>query len=273
MSRKNKKNTISMLSAEAGDCIYAENKAEVSEPPQGDTNSFDAGSEENRAAEFEELIGGKYKNEFSEKVRKILSRRLKEVKELKENADKNAQIAQLVMKKFNLEDADVETLERMMDEAMSQTTGKNSINYAELLKRLIRENSLLKQDREARLRDMRAKTASEKVKVQAEETAKAYPDFDLRKELKNPEFCRLLKAGVSIKNAYEVVNIDGILDSKSKETERQVLDSIRYKGNRPVENGSETNGGILLSSNISKLNKKQRAELAKRAAAGEKIEF
>ncbi len=273
MSKKNKKNTLSLPSAEVRDGIDAENMAEVSKPPQGDINRFDAGSEEIKTAEFEALIGGEYKNEFSEKVRKILNRRLKEVKELKENADRNAEIAQLVMRKFNVHDGDVEKLERMIDKTMNQSMGKENMKHTELLKRLIRENSLLKQDREARLRDMRAKSVSEKVKAQAEEAAQAYPDFDFRKELRNPEFCRLLRAGVSVKNAYEVVNIDGILDSNSRETEKQVLDSIRYKGNRPVENGSETNGGILLSNNISKLNRKQRAELAKRAAAGEKIEF
>ena len=110
-------------------------------------------------------------------------------------------------------------------------------------------------------------------KQQAEETKKWYSDFDIKKELENPEFCRLLKLGVGMKTAYEVLNIDSILDKNSKNAEKMVVDSIRLKGNRPVENGSEDAGGIILSSNISKLNKKQRAELAKRAAKGERISF
>ena len=76
-----------------------------------------------------------------------------------------------------------------------------------------------------------------------------------------------------MKNAYEVANIDTILDSNSKKTEKNILDSIKSKSNRPVENGSDLTGGILLANGISKLTKKQRAELAKRASRGEKIEF
>lgn len=262
-----------MPSAEVRDGIYAEKEADISNPLQGDTDRFDAESEENKMAEFEVLIENKYKNEFSEKVHKILAKRLKEVKNLKEMADKNAAIAKLVMEKFNVKDGDTEKLERMIDEAMNNAENKDNSKYTDLLKRLVRENSLLKQDREQRMRDMRAKSASERLKSQAKETAKAYPEFDFKKEIKNPEFVRLIRAGVSVKNAYEVVNMENILDNNSKATEKNILDTIRFKGQRPVENGSENGGGILLSNNISKLSKKQRAELAKRAAAGEKIEF
>ena len=74
-------------------------------------------------------------------------------------------------------------------------------------------------------------------------------------------------------NSAKVVNIDSIIEKNSKNAEKKVVDSIRVKGNRPVENGSEGNSGILLSGNASKLTKKQRADLAKRAAKGEKISF
>lgn len=271
--KKDKETTLPVLSAEAGDGIYAETQAEVSNPQQGDTDSFDAGSNKEKTAEFEKLIEGKYKTQFAERVRKILSRRLKEVKELKEKADKNAEIAQLVMGKFNVNDGDTEKLERVIDEIMNRASNNDNMRNTELLKRLIKENSLLKQDRETRMRDMRMKSFSDNFKSQVEETVKAYPEFDLRSEIIKPEFSRLVKAGVSVKNAYEVLNIEKILEGKSKETEKRILDTIRYKGQRPVENGSENGGGILLSGGISKLNKKQRAELAKRAASGEKIEF
>ena len=82
---------------------------------------------------------------------------------------------------------------------------------------------------------------------------------------------RLLKLGVSVKNAYEVANIDAILENNAKAAERKIVDSIRLKGNRPVENGSKGASGILLSGNASKLSRKERAELAKRAAKGERI--
>ena len=152
---------------------------------------------------------------------------------------------------------------------MKETTEK----AARVIERLLAENSYLKKERTRAMHDTEVNSLVGQWKQQAEETKKWYSDFDIKKELENPEFCRLLKLGVGMKTAYEVLNIDSILDKNSKNAEKMVVDSIRLKGNRPVENGSEDAGGIILSSNISKLNKKQRAELAKRAAKGERISF
>ena len=270
MKKENKDIIPEELSAEAikGSDI-AENAA-VSEPQAGE-ESFDAESDGTKDAEFERLISGPYKKQFENKVKKIISRRLKEVKQMKETNEKNAQIVELLMQKYNITDRDTEKLERMIKEDMNTVQDKNKT--AELLRVLIAENSFLKRDREAQLRRIEEKNRANELRKQVEETKKAYPDFDFEKELKNEEFTRLLKAGVSVKSAYEVLNISTILDKNSKDAEKMVVNAIRYKGKRPVENGSDPTSGIILSSNVSKLTKKEREELAKRAASGEKISF
>ncbi len=259
-----KERTLPLSSAERKECI----DADKGKPNTGEER-FDAESNK-KAAEFERLIKGEFKKEFSDKVKQIISRRLKEVKQLQEKANKNEQIAKMLMEKLNIENNDTDNIERMIDENMQKTQG---VNHTELLKRLIMENNLLKKEKEQRIRSTKAMSLAEKIKSQAAEAKAAYSDFDIKKELENPEFCRLIRLGVSVKNAYEVVNIDKILDANSKVAQKSTIDSIRQKNIRPVENGSELTGGILLSGGISKLTKKQRAELAKRAASGEKIEF
>ena len=236
MSKNEKKDIISAKSAQAEDNIKAENTAEVSQPHTGDEESFDAGSTRNKDAEFQALIEGEYKEQFSKKMQKIISKRLREVKTLKEENIKN-----------------------------------NAENKESILRRLILENNYLKKLHENEVKTMKLRSEAQKLREQAAETKKLYPEFDFEKELKNPEFTRLLRLGVGVKNAYEVSNIDSILESNTKAAEKKVVDSIRLKGNRPVENGSEGASGILLSGNASKLSKKERAELAKRAAKGERI--
>lgn len=270
MKKKNDGIILSAQTAECKDGIDAEKEAAVSEPQTGE-KGFAAESE--KEAEFEKLISGEYKNEFARRVKKIISRRLKEVKNMNLENEKNAHIVQLLMKKFNIEDADTEKLERMIETDMNGTKENMQEKYAELLRRVIAENTYLKRNREEELSRMRMRTRAEKLRKETEETKKLYPDFDLEKELENPEFARLLKVGVSVKNAYEVTNIGKILEKNSKDAEKMVVDSIRSKGNRPVENGSAPTSGIILSSDISKLTKKERAELAKRAAKGEMISF
>ncbi len=235
MKKNDKKDIISAECAQAEDNINAEKTAEVSNPQTGDKESFAAESTRDKDKEFDALIENEYKEQFSKKVQKIISKRLREVKNLKEKNMKNAE------------------------------------NKEEILRRLAFENSFLKKRHENELQLMKLRGEAQKLRKQAAETKEVYPDFDFEKEIKNPEFMRLLKLGVGVKNAYEVANIDAILENNTKAAEKKVVDSIRLKGNRPVENGSEGASGILLSGNASKLSRKERAELAKRAAKGERI--
>ncbi len=233
---KNEKKIISSAkSAQAEDNINAEKSAEVSTPQTGDKKSFAAGSTRDKDKEFDALIENEYKEQFSKKVQKIISKRLREVKNLKEESVKNTE------------------------------------NKEEILRRLAMENRLLKKRHEDEFQLMKLRSEAQRMREQATETKEVYPDFDFEKEIKNPEFMRLLKLGVGVKNAYEVANIDAILEKNTQAAEKKVVDSIRLKGNRPVENGSEGASGILLSGNASKLSRKERAELAKRAAKGERI--
>ncbi len=266
--KKKKELTSHDSSAEMTGCIDAET-AVVSTPHTGEKDCLDAEGDK-KTAEFEKLIRERYKKQFSDKVKSIISRRLREVKELKEKSQKDAATVEMIMKKFNIESDDTQDIERVINENMAGNTDKR---HEQLIRRLITENEFLKKENKKRLNEAKAMSVAEKIKAQTEEAKKVYSDFDIKKELENPEFRRLIRAGVSVKNAYEVLNIGSILDNNSKEAEKQALDSIRNKTNRPVENGSELSGGILLSNGISKLTKKQRAELARRAASGEKIEF
>ena len=57
------------------------------------------------------------------------------------------------------------------------------------------------------------------------------------------------------------------------ETERAVLDRIRARGLRPTEGALTPGVGRTFQSSVSRLSKKERAEMARRAATGERIEF
>ena len=189
---------------------------------------------------------------------------------MKDTMDKNARIVKMLMEKYNISDDNTDELERVINTENNKTGAKPEKMEA-LISRLIAENTYLRKMREEQMRAMQRKSREESLKNQAEETKKIYPDFDFEKQLENREFRRLLSAGVSVKNAYEVVNMENILENNSKNAEKSVVNSIRSKGSRPVENGASAGGGILMAGNASALTKKEREELAKRAARGEQI--
>ena len=236
--KEKEKLTIPEQGAQQGEGIDAVKTAEEGNLQSGENKEgFDAESEKEKNAEFEKLINGEFKNQFARRVQKIIDRRFKEVKKLKE------------------------------------TFEKNETRYENIIKRLIAENVYLKKMRENGEQNEKAKERAQKLRAEVEETKKEYSDFDFKEQLKNPEFARLIKVGVSVKHAYEVTNMDALLEKNAKNAEKKIVDSIRSKGVRPVENGSRSTSGVVLDSNISKLTKKDRKEIAKRAARGERISF
>lgn len=275
---KKKSDVTSVSSAENGANINAVKEEAIGKPHSGETVSPAAGEEKNKEAEFEKLIKGQYKEEFASRVKKIIDRRLKEVKQLKENADKNARIVDMLSEHYNVEKGNTDELERVINENMNrkeQDTSKELYNSRRdnIIRKLAAENLYLKRKQAEELRRAKIQERISAWKEQAKEAAKVYPDFELEEEMKNDTFRNLIGSGVNVKQAYEVVHLDSILADNSKTAEKKVITSIRSKANRPVENGSGSSGGILISSDVSKLTPKERAELAKRASRGEKIEF
>ena len=272
MKKEDKKLVNSVSSAENGIDIDAEKTAESSGPQSGESEGSAAGSEKEKTAEFEALISGRYKKQFAARVQKIIDRRLKEVKRQRENSQANERIVEALMKRFGIRDGNIEKLERVITTETMQNTNGGTDRDA-LLRRLMAENEYLRRRRDEDARISQAQSKAAQWRAEANEAAEEYPDFSLEDELGNEAFVELIKAGVGVKQAYEVVHLDDILANASKSTEKKVVDSIRAKGGRPVENGTDPTAGIIIGNDAAKLSKKQREEYARRAAMGERISF
>ena len=108
------------------------------------------------------------------------------------------------------------------------------------------------------------------------ETPGDYPEFDLRREVaENPRFIAMLRAGVPVRDAYEVSHLGDIqarnAAKAAAEMEKRVMDNVRAKGMRPNENGTTSQPGVIVKNDPSKFTKADRAEIARRVRRGERI--
>lgn len=108
---------------------------------------------------------------------------------------------------------------------------------------------------------------------QAGDIAQRYPGFDLGAEAARPEFLQLLRAGVPMRQAYEVLHLSDIRQDAAQKAEARVTQAIRAKQARPGENGAAGSPGVSVKQDPSKLTRAGRAEIARRAAQGERICF
>ncbi len=134
---------------------------------------------------------------------------------------------------------------------------------------------------------------------EAEGVRAVYPDFDLTAEMGHPILGAILRgeAKPTLRQLYEAVHLDDIVEgrvaatvqaqvaeavagavaeavaSAVRETEERLLSHIRARGHRPSEVGAMGGGGIRMHPAVSRLTRKERAMLAKRAENGETIQF
>ncbi len=264
--------------------IYGKQNAESGKglPAAGEEGKKAEESREEKKKRYEELINGEFKEFDTERTQNIINRRFKEMKSLEEANNKMSGVLSPLFEKYAVESGNLDALTEAIDrdsafwEEGAQEAGMSVEAYKEH-KKLMAENKQMKAKEAA---DKRNKEMQERLRMwdeQAHECKGLYPDFDMDAECKNPQFIGLLKRGVPVTHAYRVLHFDDITSNEraaaASEREKQVVDNIKAKGQRPPENGLTSQTGAIVKSDVHSLSKKDRAEIAKRVSRGEKIAF
>ena len=199
---------------------------------------------EEKSTIFRRLIEGEYKNEFTREFQKVFDRRFKEKKEKEESSRQTQEILQLLAERLGAQSADpAELLDVLQKEQAEQVTALSKEDYIS----------------------------------QTEQLQGIYSEFDFDTEVQDPEFVRLLHAGVPLRQAYEVLHLEDIVktmvERQKEELHRQITDSIRARAVRPYENALAAHSGMTVTQDVSRLTREQRENYARRAAAGEEITF
>lgn len=235
-----------------------------------------------RKAVFETLIKGEYKDLYDERVSDTVQKRLRGSKEIVDKYTALTPLLDTLAHKYGVDASDSKALMAAIEaddsfyEAEALERGLTVEEYKRVRK-VESENAELKRQLSARRTQEEAdRIIGDWIRGEAD-TKKVYPSFDLRTELGNPNFERLLRAGIDVRTAFEVVHKDQIIPAAMQYTAQEVAartaNSIRSNMERPTENGVGTSVAALVKDDVSKLTREDRREIARRVAAGAKISF
>ena len=243
---------------------------------------------EDRAASFEKMIKGEYKDQFNERTQKIINERFKQMKDLEaqlEDSKRMAPVLEAIAKKYNVDAADTDALLEALAEDSDQVEKRAmengfTVEQQKLWDRLQRENEAFRTaDRERREAEAKQRQYDAWF-AQGEEVKEMYPKFDLKKEVSDPDtgmrFVRRLNSGVDVQTCYEIIHKDEIITGAMQYTAAQVreqtVNDIKARGMRPAENGgSGSAAAVVRKSDPTKFTKKDREDISRRARGGEKI--
>ena len=253
----------------------------------------DAGQEETKTpeqihAEFQKMIRGEYKEAYTKEFQKQFNARFKDAKATQERLDSYQPIIDMLASRYKVEDGDMGKLTQAIRsdrsiwaeaaEAAGMTVEQfqhvQDVEYEK--QRLAAENERLKAAQRQSIQNQMAQRQMEVWNGQVEELKQSYPDFNLEAELSNPAFSAMLRAGSTVRNAYEAAHLEEIkkslVESTAQQATKEVTDKIKAKGMRPTEVGG-SQAGVPLSVDLKNSTKAQRDEWARRAERGETITF
>lgn len=240
---------------------------------------------EERAQAFEELIKGEYAQEFNSRTQGIINARFKETKQMEARLNEMQPILDALSTRYGESDfgklrAAIEADESFY-QAAADEAGLSVEQYKER-QELKRKADAYDRYQQQNQRAEAERMAYEKWQQQAQQVKAMYTGFDFGAQCKDPQtgamFVKLLGQGVDVKTAYEVVNhdklISGALQSAVAQAQQRTVQTIQAQGMRATENGV---GGSVATQMVkidpAKMSKKERADYARRALAGERIDF
>jgi len=237
---------------------------------------------EDRAAKFEELIKGEYKDLYDARMQDTIQKRLKSTKETVDRYNELTPTLEMLARKYGVDSTDIKGLNKAIeeddayyeDEALEKGI---TVEQLKTIKKMERENTELKR----KMQEQTVKDNADKIYAswmnQSEALKGVYPSFNLQAELQNSRFVDLLKNNIDVRTAYEVLHKDEIIPAAmqftAKQVEQKLTNKIIANGARPNENGISSQASAVVKSDVSQLSKEDRAEIIRRVARGEKIRF
>lgn len=238
--------------------------------------------EKQRQSEFEDYIKNN-KDLFTKKTQEIINKRFKETKTLENQIQKVNPLIDMLSSRYGVDANNLDDLMEAIsnddvyleDEALEKGM---TVEQLKSVKALERENARYREMYEQQQKQAKAQETYNAWLNEGEQLKEIYPTFDFESELQeNENFGQLLKNGIDVRTAFEVCHRDEILGGAmaytAQQVKQKVVNDIQARGQRPSENGMNSQSSVGLKFDINKTTKAEREEFEKRALRGERITF
>lgn len=234
---------------------------------------------------FDELIQGKYKQDFDARVQAIVQDRLKNSKKSDETLSKLQPVLQMLGSQYGIDASDISSIDadafaqKVLDDRKyyEQEAAEKGIPIDAYMKmkRVERENDMLRRQGQQYLAEQQKREQFGRLMSQFEDVKQVYPQADFKTEMENQAFVRLVANGVDARTAYEVIHRDeiqrGAMQYAVQRTKEQVAASMAANSRRPVENGNTANPASITKEDPSTWTAEDRKEIRRRVQNGERI--
>lgn len=211
-------------------------------------------------AEFEKMIKGDFKQQYDERVQKIINERFKESKKAEKSYnDKIAKmepVLTMLSERYHVDSSNPEAILQALqnDNALYEAEALEkgiTVDQLKEVKKLEFQNAQLRAQQKAQeeaqqkaVEEARMRENFERIRMQAEQAKTVFPTLDLSKELENHDFARLVHSGVDVQTAYRVTHdaeiTASLMANTAAKAQAQTIQNIQARNNRPNEGALQT---------------------------------
>lgn len=239
---------------------------------------------EEKNAAFNDLIRGEYKDQFNDRVQQIVQKRIGDTKGMQAELDGARQLMYAMAERYGVDAKDAGKLLEAFnndkafyeEEAAAKGIPVETLMEIEQLKA---KNKAFEEAYDAQQRQAKGEETYSRWMQESQELQSKYgiADFDFSVELQNPAFANMLRSGVPVEAAYKAVHFDdmlgGAMAATAKNVSQQVANNVANRHRRATEGAISSQPAVTVKSDVSKLTKADRAEIARRVQRGETIRF
>lgn len=229
---------------------------------------------------FDSLIQGRFKKDFDSAVQRVVKQRVRGLNQYKGQAEAMAPIIDQLGALYGIDTSDPRKTDFA---ALAQRFSADERLYsAEAVERGMSADDLKKEyagraentAMKRQLQEYQMREAFEGIRTDFERDVAERYGADFETEMQNPDFARLLGAGVPAKTAYEVLHQAEIEAARTQAVASQTRDNlmrtIQAQGARPQEIGSGAGGGTSVPMKT-KWTRAEVEDMRRRAARGERV--
>ena len=238
--------------------------------------------EEAEGENFKDLIKGKYKQDFSAEVQKIINKRFRETETMKAKLGEVQPLLDLLGARYGVDVNDPKALYDSLqsDDYLYERGAEEMGVTVDQFRKMLQTEAENQRMRE-HLHNIEAQRKMEadiaRWDAQATQLKALYPNFDLISEMENPHFFQMLQSGVDVKAAYQAIHFDDIVSGAMQYTAanvaERVANNIDKRSQRPLEGGISSAASVTHKTDVTKLTREDRARIADLVARGENIRF
>ena len=227
--------------------------------------------------------------EYNKQMQATVQSRLRSAKNAEENLAKLTPALEVLARKYgqDLDNMDYEALAKAINDEDEYYEDKalelgTTVEAAKRIDQQERGDAREKREEARNLEEQQMRNHFVKLEQQGEALKKVFPNFDLRTELQNPAFARMVAPGkgiMSVEDAYKAVHRKEIEAAQSQviaqQTTQKISNAIQAGSRRPNENGTSGQSASVTTFDYSKASKEQREALKREIyaakARGEKL--